>query len=141
MVAWRFQGEGLNMTSKTDLKEPITDGLKTDPEIEEEIERDECDCECECGPMTPKTLIKLAIESKQLYLDKHRELKTEKARLRLETDWSKVIPGKSNPNDTDKKEYITFETHELQEEVDDLKCEADYMWELWEIEKIMLRKR
>lgn len=105
------------------------------------IEKETCECECKCENLTPKELLCFAIESKNDYLNKKRELNTEKARLRLETDWTKAIKGKDRPNDTDKKEWIAFETHELQEELDDLKCEADYLWELWELEKIMLRKQ
>ena len=113
-----------------------------DDEIEELVEIGEDDCECgDCFNLPPAKKLGFAIDAKQEYLDKKRELNTEKARLRLETDWTTAIEGKNKPNDTDKKEWIAFETHELQEEVDDLKCEADYLWELWELEKIMLRKQ
>ena len=110
-----------------------------DDEIEE-IEECECDCKTEGGHIPPQKLLKLAIDTKQYYLDKERALKVEKARLKLETDWTKIIEGKSKPSETEKKDWITFETSELQEEVDDLKCESEYLWELWELEKIMLRK-
>lgn len=117
-------------------------GNHTDEDIKEQHE-----CECEHGVigdvanMSPEKKLNFAIGAKQEYLTKKRELNTEKARLRLETDWTKAIKGKDRPNDTDKKEWITFETHELQEEVDDLKCQSDYLWEVWELEKIMLRKQ
>ena len=74
-------------------------------------------------------------------MDKERALKVEKARLKFETDWTTIIEGKSKPSETEKKDWITFQTHELQEEVDDLKCESEYLGELWELEKIMLRKQ
>lgn len=106
---------------------------------DDEIE--ECDCKTEGGHIPPQKLLKLAIDTKQYYLDKERALKVEKARLKFETDWTTIIEGKSKPSETEKKDWITFQTHELQEEVDDLKCESEYLGELWELEKIMLRKQ
>ena len=46
-----------------------------------DIPEEECECETEDVPMKSGTLLKLASESKQLYLDKQRELKTEKPNI------------------------------------------------------------
>ena len=76
--------------------------------------------------------------TKKKALDAERDYRTEKARLRLETDWSKHFDKK--PTDKDKEAFITFETMPLKELADDLKLEADYQWELWELQKILLKK-
>ena len=133
-----------------DIQKIVKESLENKDEpktviIDEHTEEKECECDCEidCSTdgnyMPPKTLLKLTSETKQLAKDKKRDLKIEQARLRLETDWSKHFDKK--PTEKEKEAWILLETMDLVEEVDDLKCEADYMGELWDLEKIMLRKK
>ena len=84
-------------------------------------------------------LLETAIDARKASLEADREYRTEKARLRLETDWGEHFDKK--PTDKDKEAFITFESMPLKEWADELKLEADYRWELWELEKIVLRKK
>ena len=84
-------------------------------------------------------LLEKAIDARKASSEADREYRKEKARLRLETDWSKHFDKK--PTDKDKEAFITFETMPLKELADNLKAEADYRWDIWELEKIILRKK
>ena len=83
-------------------------------------------------------LLEKAIETKKASLNAEVEYKKEKARLRLETDWNDV--SDTRMTDKDKDAYVNFHSLPLKEQADDLKAEADYQWELWELQKIVLRK-
>ena len=83
-------------------------------------------------------LLKKAKDKKNDALNAKREHKSEKARLRLETDWSTVSDNRMT--DKDKEAWVNYQVAPLQETADTLQCEADYYWELWELQKIILRK-
>lgn len=83
-------------------------------------------------------LLKDAIDAKNKALDAEVDYKKEKARLRLETDWADV--SDTRMTDKDKEAYVNFHSLPLKEVADDLRAEADYQWELWELQKIILRK-
>lgn len=82
-------------------------------------------------------LLKDAIDAKNKALDAEVDYKKEKARLRLETDWTDVSDARMT--DKDKEAYVNFNSLPLKEVADDLRAEADYRWELWELQKLILR--
>lgn len=85
-----------------------------------------------------KGVLEKAISAKKASLKADRDYREEKARLRLETDWGEHFDKK--PTDKDKDAYVNFHSLPLKELADDLKAEADYHWEVWELQKIILRK-
>ena len=113
----------------TDMKTPIFEGSKV---------CENSDCDCDSSKMSPRSLLTLASAHKEEYKTKKRELKAEQARLRLETDWSTVIEGKTRPSNDDKDAWILLETLPLQEEVDTLEAESQHLMELFKLEKLML---
>jgi len=78
-------------------------------------------------------------DAEKEYLDAKRVLKEEKARLNMETDWSKEFPNKSRVTEGDKKDWITLAVSDLQDDCDVAEAGYHYMKELWELQKLMLR--
>lgn len=86
-----------------------------------------------------EAILEKAIDAKKVSLEAETDYRKEKARLRLETDWNEVSDARMT--DKDKEAYINFNSLPLKELADALKVEADYQWELWELQKIVLRKK
>ena len=120
--------------SEKGLSNPLFTGNKVP-------EDDECECECDCDSDkgSIKTALLAASSLKHEYRNKKRELKAEQARLRLETDWSTIIEGKTRPSNDDKDAWILLETLPLQEEVDELEGLSQHAMELFKVEKLLLQ--
>ena len=73
------------------------------------------------------------------YLNAKKVLKEEKARLNMETDWKAEFPDKSRITEGDKKDWITLEVSDLQEDCYVAEASYHYMKELWELQKLILR--
>ena len=73
------------------------------------------------------------------YLNAKKVLKGEKARLNMETDWKAEFPDKSRITEGDKKDWITLEVSDLQEDCYVAEAGYHYMKELWELQKLIIR--
>lgn len=90
-------------------------------------------------PFTVKQICDKLRRFEQSYLAAKRELKLEKARLGIDTDWKKEFPDKSRVTQDDKKDFITLAVSDLQETCDALEVQYHYQRELWELQKTLLK--
>ena len=83
-------------------------------------------------------LLKLLSDTEEHYKLFEHDLEVAKAKIRTQTDWSKVFDKK--PTESDKTAYIIVETAPATAKLRELECEYKYLKELFKLESMILKK-